>query len=190
MRPINSVLDRLTHDHKQPMTTTPTLKHRRLKAGFYPSGFRVGDRITTVRGPRTYNVLITIPSGTTGIVDEPTNFDDWPDDAVQVDMTDVGCGALDACILVKDNDRGRLLPPPDSTLMLVKFKVYDQFYDVYIDPSSVESICRHWYDGTNSYATKIFLASGNSWWVCGSVDEVAHLIDLAKNRTVNETSPK
>ena len=190
MRPINSVSDRLTHDQKQPMTTNSTLKHRRLKAGFYPSGFRVGDRIKTVRGPRTYNVPITIPLGTTGIVDEPTNFDDWPDDAVQVNMPDVGCGALDACILVRDEYDCRLLPPPDNTLMLVKFRIFHESYDVYIDPNSVEAICNNYFSPTGEYATQIWLTSSRSWWVCGSVDEVAHLIDLAKNGTVNETLPK
>ena len=64
----------------------------------YPSGFRVGQRVRLIPGPRKYNTQIFFHVGDEGRVVEPQNIEGWPVDAVQVQIGS-GQGALDACIL-------------------------------------------------------------------------------------------
>lgn len=72
-----------------------------LTKGIYPTGFRVGDRVRIVKGPRKYNKGIPLQVGDTGTVREPPNIEGWPQDAVQVHVDGEGEGALDSCILEK-----------------------------------------------------------------------------------------
>lgn len=67
----------------------------------YPSGFKVGDRVRYNGRRSRYNPHIVLVQGQTGIIDEPTDAEGWPEDAVQVVMDEHdgacrGFGALSA----------------------------------------------------------------------------------------------